>query len=105
MLFWVLNHSYVMKDLWDCGSPNRNPGARDRLAQLRNSFQHLVRDLQAQLGIRPAVSNGGCDWWLGARGTGFITAKGRRWVAGAPAGQGGLVMAASRPAVSAVTGP
>lgn len=57
MLFWVLNHSYVMKDLWDRGSPNRNPGARDRLAQLRNSFQHLVRDLQAQLGIRPAVSN------------------------------------------------
>ncbi|EFJ48653.1 hypothetical protein VOLCADRAFT_90840 [Volvox carteri f. nagariensis] len=54
MIFWCMNHSYVMADLWNRGSPDRVPNSRDRLPQLRNTFQHLIKDLQVQISIRPA---------------------------------------------------
>ncbi|KAG2442264.1 hypothetical protein HXX76_002351 [Chlamydomonas incerta] len=53
-IFWTMNHSYVMADIWTRGSPNRVPNGRDRMAQLRNTFQHLISETQHQLGIRPA---------------------------------------------------
>ncbi|GIL51750.1 hypothetical protein Vafri_7680 [Volvox africanus] len=54
MIFWCMNHSYVMADLWNRGSPDRVPNGRDRLPQLRNTFQHLIKELQTQISIRPA---------------------------------------------------
>ncbi|GLI69231.1 hypothetical protein VaNZ11_013721 [Volvox africanus] len=54
MIFWCMNHSYVMADLWNRGSPDRVPNGRDRLPQLRNTFQHLIKELQLQICIRPA---------------------------------------------------
>lgn len=55
-IFWTMNHSYVMADIWTRGSPNRVPNGRDRMAQLRNTFQHLISEIQHHLGIRPSVS-------------------------------------------------
>ncbi|KXZ43170.1 hypothetical protein GPECTOR_99g805 [Gonium pectorale] len=52
-IFWVMNHSYVMAEIWNEGPPNRSPNARDRLPQLRNTFQHLIREIQMTIGIRP----------------------------------------------------
>eukprot|EP00198_Chlamydomonas_reinhardtii_P003823 XP_001693159.1 1,3-beta-D-glucan synthase [Chlamydomonas reinhardtii] len=53
-IFWTMNHSYVMADIWTRGSPNRVPNGRDRMAQLRNTFQHLISEIQHHLGIRPS---------------------------------------------------
>lgn len=59
-LFWCMEHSFVMNDLWTRGSPDRMPGSRDRLAQLRNTHQALIASVQAALGIRPDVGAGLC---------------------------------------------
>ncbi|KAG2500666.1 hypothetical protein HYH03_001432 [Edaphochlamys debaryana] len=52
-LFWCLNHSYVMQDLWNRDPPENFPNIREVRIGLRNKYQALIRELQHVLGIYP----------------------------------------------------
>uniref|UniRef100_A0A6S8NKA7 1,3-beta-glucan synthase n=1 Tax=Dunaliella tertiolecta TaxID=3047 RepID=A0A6S8NKA7_DUNTE len=53
-LYWCMNHSYVMHELWKSGMPRVETDARTRCVELRNHHQHLIHDVQAQLQLHPS---------------------------------------------------
>ena len=52
-VFWVLNHSYVMTDLWQRETPENFPNIRDARVELRNRHQEVIREVQSHLGVYP----------------------------------------------------
>ncbi|KAF5834980.1 hypothetical protein DUNSADRAFT_8080 [Dunaliella salina] len=53
-LYWCMNHSYVMHELWKSGMPRVEMDARIRCVELRNHYQHLIHDVQTQLQLHPS---------------------------------------------------
>ncbi|GIL75226.1 hypothetical protein Vretimale_7896 [Volvox reticuliferus] len=52
-LYWCMNHSYVMQDMWGRDPPENFPNIREVRIGLRNKHQALIRELQHTLGIYP----------------------------------------------------
>ncbi|GLI62082.1 hypothetical protein VaNZ11_004642 [Volvox africanus] len=52
-LYWCMNHSYVMQDMWGRDPPENFPNIREVRIGLRNKHQALIRELQHTLSIYP----------------------------------------------------